>query len=391
MISLISFTLVACGTTTEEETDTSANEEQTEDSANVDEEGNVQVAEVQVDVSSDVTEAVDQVDEAVVSVVNMQEVDLGAYGDFFFSEAPQESEESLMQAGTGSGVIYKTEGNSAYLVTNNHVVEGSDAINVILKDGTQVEANIIGADEWTDLAVLEIDAGAVTQVADFGDSSNLTVGEPAIAIGSPLGTEFASSVTAGIVSAKDRQVPVDVDGDGQVDWETTAIQTDAAINPGNSGGALVNIAGQVIGINSMKISSSSVEGMGFAIPSNEVVNIVNQLEENGEVVRPFLGVTQIDLSYFTEEQRANELNLPEDVTEGVVVVEVQPGTSAATADIQPGDTIVSYNGESVTSPAQLRQYIYSTPVGETAEIELYRNGEPATVQVTMQPAEAQSF
>lgn len=388
--SLVSLTLVGCGTETAEE-DTDTSEEQVEDSANVDEEGNVQVVDVRVEVTSDITEAVEQVDDAVVSVVNMQELDLGIYENYYFSNTPEQAEESLMQAGTGSGVIYKVEGDIAYLVTNNHVVEGSDAINIILKDGTQVEAGLVGADEWTDLAVLEIDAEHVTQVAEFGDSESLTVGEPAVAIGSPLGTEFASSVTSGIVSAKDREVPVDIDGDGQVDWETTAIQTDAAINPGNSGGALVNIAGQVIGINSMKISSSSVEGMGFAIPSNEVVNIVNQLEENGEVVRPFLGITQVDLSYFTEEQRMNELNLPEDITEGVVVVEVLPGSSAESADVQPGDTIVSYNGEPVTNPGQLRQYIYQTSVGETAEIELYREGEPITVEITMQPAEARSF
>lgn len=392
MTSLVSITLFGCGTaTTETGEDTTASDEQVEDSANVDEEGNVQTAEIRVDVSSDITDAVDKVDEAVVSVANMQELDLGTYGNYFFSESPEQSEGSLTQAGTGSGVVYKVEGDTAYLVTNNHVVEGSDAINIILKDGTQVEAELIGADQWTDLAVLTMDAGDVTQVAEFGDSDNLTVGEPAIAIGSPLGTEFASSVTSGIISAKDREVPVDIDGDGQVDWETTAIQTDAAINPGNSGGALVNIAGQVVGINSMKISSSSVEGMGFAIPSNEVVNIVNQLEENGEVVRPFLGITQVDLSYFSEEQRASELDLPEDVTEGVVVVDVQSGSAAATAGMQPGDTIVSYNGEPVTNTTQLRQHIYSTPVGETAEIELYRDGELMTVEVTMQPAEARSF
>ncbi len=392
MTSLLSITLVGCGMETAESgEETAANDEQVGDSTNVDGEGNVQTAEIRVDVSSDITDAVDKVDEAVVSVVNMQELDLGTYGNYFFSETPEQSEDALTQAGTGSGVLYKVEGGTAYLVTNNHVVAGSDAINILLKDGTQVEAELIGADQWTDLAVLTIDAENVTQVAEFGDSDNLTVGEPAIAIGSPLGTEFASSVTSGIISAKDRQVPVDIDGDGQVDWETTAIQTDAAINPGNSGGALVNIAGQVVGINSMKISSSSVEGMGFSIPSNEVVNIVNQLEERGEVVRPFLGITQIDLSYFSSEQRASELNLPEDVTEGVVVVDVQTGSAADTAGIQTGDTIVGYNGDPVRNTTQLRQHIYSTSVSETAEIELYRDGELMTVEVTMQPAEARSF
>ena len=149
-------------------------------------------------------------------------------------------------------------------------------------DGTREKAELVGSDQWTDLAVIRIANTNVSTVAEFANSDEVEVGQTAIAIGSPLGSEFATSVTQGIVSATNRAVATDVDGDGQEDWVVTAIQTDAAINPGNSGGALINSAGQVIGINSMKISKSSVEGMGFAIPSNEVVSIIKQLETDGE-------------------------------------------------------------------------------------------------------------
>jgi len=370
--------LVGCETT-DDGTDTSA---ETSSTGNVDEQGQVQVSEVQVDVSSGITEAVETVDQAVVSVINMQEVDLSGWG-FGGMQAEEEYEESYQQAGTGSGVVYKVDGDTAYVVTNNHVVEGSDAIEIMLKDGTQVEAQLIGADVWTDLAVLSVPADQIETVAEFGDSDSLTVGEPAIAIGSPLGTNFASSVTSGIISAKGRSVPVDTNNDGEVDWEMTAIQTDAAINPGNSGGALVNIAGQVIGINSMKISTSTVEGMGFAIPSNDVVNIVNQLEENGEVIRPVLGISLIDLSMISSQQRETVLNVPEDVTSGVVVAQVNPGSAAENAGLQQYDIIVGFNGEEVSNSIELRQQIYSTEIGSEVEVEFYRNGELQTTTVTM--------
>src|SRR5699024_2318369 len=166
------------------------------------------------------------------------------------------------------------------------------------------EAEIVGADEYTDLAVLSIDAEHVESVAEFGDSKELTLGEPAIAVGSPLGGDFALSVTSGVVSGVNRTVPVDNDRDGTIDWEMTAIQTDAAINPGNSGGPLVNVNGQVIGINSMKISSNVVEGMGFAIPSNDAVSIINELETNGEINRPVLGVSLLDSNLLNDQQIA---------------------------------------------------------------------------------------
>src|SRR5690625_3690242 len=391
--SLLSIILAACGMGDQpgdETTDTAPG--QTETTGNVDEAGNVTISNVRVDVSSEITDAVEIVEGAVVSVINMQTVTPGNQWGLFggSGEAVQPDDQGeLEQAGTGSGVVYKQDGDTSYVVTNNHVVEGSDAVEVLFKDGTKEEARVIGSDLWTDLAVLTISSENVTTVADFGDSDNLTVGEPAIAIGSPLGTNFASSVTSGIISAIGRSVPVDTNYDGTIDWEMTAIQTDAAINPGNSGGALVNIAGQVVGINSMKISSGMVEGMGFAIPANDVVDIVNELEQNGEVIRPVLGISLVDLQVISQQQQETVLQLPEEVQHGVVVAQVVEGSAADEAGMQQYDVITSFNGEEVQNSIELRQEIYDTEIGQEVEVTFYRQGEEQTVTVQMQAADGE--
>ena len=386
--------LSGCGTGVDQDQPGTSNDAgNQQDTVTITEDKDGTKTDLTVEVSSGITEAVQVVDEAVVSVLNMQAgSDLGSYGylfDFYDVPAPESSEEQgeLEEAGSGSGVVYKTEGGDAYVVTNNHVVEGSDAVEVMFINGEKVPAEIVGSDVWTDLSVLKISAEHVSKVAEFGDSDSLVVGEPAIAIGSPLGTEFASSVTSGIISGKGRSVPVDTNADGIPDWNSTAIQTDAAINPGNSGGALVNIQGQLIGINSMKISTSTVEGMGFAIPSNDVKEIVAQLEENGEVIRPYLGIQYQPLSFISEADKQNILQLPESVTEGVVLTSVVPGSPAEEAGLETYDVIVSYNGEPVTDEVNLRQHIYSTEVNATVEITFYRGQEQETASVHMTPAD----
>lgn len=352
----------------------------------VDEEGDVAVSEVRVDVTSEITDAVDAIDDAVVSIINLQAAGNDPFGWYGETQMEEETEEGMQQAGTGSGAVYKVENDTAYVFTNQHVIDGSDSVEVMFADGNRVEAEIIGEDIWTDLAVLAVDASHASAVAEFGDSENLTVGEPAIAIGSPLGTEFASSVTSGIISGLERTIPVDTNFDGEMDWEMTAIQTDAAINPGNSGGPLVNIAGQIIGINSMKISSGVVEGMGFAIPSNDAVDIINELEEHGEVIRPVMGVGMVDLSMVSSQQRAASLDLPEEVTNGVVVAEVSQGSPADEAGLEPYDVIVAFDGEEVANGMELRQQIYETELNEEVEVEFYRDGELETTTVTMTAA-----
>ena len=357
----------------------------------VDENGKVTTTDVSVNVTSEVTDAVAKVEDSVVSVVNMQEQNTEGFGGIFGSDSDGTNiseDSSLQTAGEGSGVIYKIDGDTAYVVTNNHVINESDAVEVLMKDGTKVECEIIGTDIWTDLAVLSIPSENVTKAATFGDSDSLTVGEPAIAIGSPLGTNFASSVTQGIISAKNRSVDTDINGDGVIDWEMTALQTDAAINPGNSGGALINIAGQVIGINSMKISTDTVEGMGFAIPSNDVVSIINQLETEGKVVRPVLGISLLDISQISEQQQASVLKLPKDVTAGVVVGQVQPDSAAEKGGLEQYDVIVKFNGEDVVDTISLRKEIYKTELGKEIEVEYYRNGKLEKTTITMTDTES---
>lgn len=391
MISTATIALVACQPQSNQATieETEPTEQSAKDLESATDE--TKTSTVKTNVESDITEAVKKVQHTVVTIINKQQV------TDIFGQTPTHSpdgeltDENLNEAGTGSGAIYKVKDGKAYIFTNNHVVEGSDAIDVMLKDGSRVPADVIGADKYTDLAVLSIDAENVTDVAEFGDSDNLTLGEPAIAIGSPLGTEFPLSVTAGIVSGVNRMVPVDTDGDRQMDWQMNAIQTDAAINPGNSGGPLVNVAGQIIGINSMKISTNVVEGMGFAIPSNDAVDIINELEREGEIVRPTLGITMVDLGLVSDEQKTNVLKIDESVQEGVVVVDVTSNTSASEAGLQSGDVITSFNGQPVTTGLELRQALYKTRVGDEVDVEFYREGQLQTQTMTMREQERLAF
>ncbi|MGI2327964.1 S1C family serine protease [Planococcus sp. YIM B11945] len=325
-------------------------------------------------VTTDVTKIVDKTSAAVVGVTNLQK----AAQNPFAPAADTESQE----AGAGSGVIYKKEGDSAFIVTNNHVVEGAEAVKVTLSDGTELDAEVLGTDVWTDLAVLKVASEAITTVAEFGDSSVLKSGEPVVAIGNPLGLQFSGSVTTGVISGTERAIPIDINNDGTEDWESEVLQTDAAINPGNSGGALINSQGQVIGINSMKIAQDAVEGIGLAIPINTAVPIIQDLETKGAVERPSMGVSILDLSEVPAQYRQSQLNLPEDVEGGVVVQSVSPGSGAAEAGLQAYDVIVEMDGEAIGNVLDLRQYLYNkTEVGDTLKVKVYRGGDTVTVDL----------
>ncbi|ADI25444.1 S1C family serine protease [Geobacillus sp. C56-T3] len=320
-------------------------------------------------VKTNMIDAINKVADAVVGVVNIQkQVD-------FFSDQAQDTE-----AGTGSGVIFKKEGNVAYIVTNNHVIEGANKVEVALANGKKVNAEIVGADALTDLAVLKIPAEGVTNVASFGDSSKVKIGEPVAAIGNPLGLDLSRTVTEGIVSGK-RTMPVSTSAG---DWEIDVIQTDAAINPGNSGGALINSAGQVIGINSMKIAETGVEGLGFAIPSENVKPIVEQLMKDGKIKRPYLGVQLVDVADLSDDVRTDELKLPSNVTYGAAITSVEPFSPAADAGLKSKDVIVAINGQKIDSVSALRKYLYTkTLVGDRIKLTIYRDGFETTVSVTL--------
>ena len=277
--------------------------------------------------------SIDEVSKAIVGIVNLQQQDIWT---------PNET------AGTGSGIIYKKENGKAYVVTNNHVVAGAEEVEVDLNDDKRLKAKVLGTDALTDLAVLEIDGSDIDVIANLGSSGDLSVGETVFAIGNPLGLEFSGSVTKGIISGLDRSIEVDTDGDNRPDWITEVIQTDAAINPGNSGGALINIDGEVIGINSMKIAQSAVEGIGFSIPMDAALPVMEQLETNGEVARPFIGITTVPVNQVPL-QYQDRVGLPEDSEGGMVIADVQAGSPADKAGLQQFDVITKINGHEITT------------------------------------------
>ncbi|AGK56164.1 S1C family serine protease [Bacillus sp. 1NLA3E] len=320
---------------------------------------------VSVDVNSQVTDAVAKAGGAVVGITNIQ--DTG-----FWSEGNDKSQE----AGTGSGVIYKVDGDKAFVVTNHHVVEGASDLEVTLTDGTKLTAKLRGSDVWTDLAVLEVDGKNIKTVAEFGNSDKLKAGEPAIAIGNPLGSTFSGSVTQGIISGLERTIPIDINEDGVEDWQSEVLQTDAAINPGNSGGALVNIDGQVIGINSMKIAQESVEGIGLAIPINSAKPIIEDLEKNGEVKRPYMGVELQSVKEIAKYYQEEALKLPKDVNYGVALRQVVPNSPADQAKMKELDVIVEMDGEKIEDVIGLRKHLYNKKkIGEQMKIKYYRDGK----------------
>ena len=328
------------------------------------------VQNVSLDVNSSVTEAYEKAGDAVVGITNIQESSPFSPGG---------------EAGTGSGVVYKVDGGKAYIISNHHVIEGASTLEVTLADGSKVNATLLGSDELTDLAVLEIDAKNVKTVAEFGKSTTLKPGEPVIAIGNPLGLQFSGSVTQGIISGLERTIEIDLNEDGLVDWNAEVIQTDAAINPGNSGGALVNMKGQLIGINSMKIAESAVEGIGLAIPIDEAIPIIEDIEEYGEVKRPWLGVSLAPLEEISQYHRQNTFNLPSDVREGVAIISVEPSSPAGKAGIKDYDVIVEMDGEPIADLASFTTHLYmEKQIGDTLEVTVYRNGKKVKATIELQ-------
>ena len=321
------------------------------------------------------SEAVDKVKNAVVSVIT--------YSDSSNQGLFEKEENSDSQISSeGSGVIYKKEGKYAYLVTNTHVINGAKKVDILLADGNKVPGEVFGSDVYSDIAVVRISADKAKAVAEFGDSNQLTVGETAIAIGSPLGTDYANSVTQGIISSQGRNVNLKADNGQNI--STRALQTDAAINPGNSGGPLINIQGQVIGITSSKISNNgqtSVEGMGFAIPANDVVNIIKQLEEKGKVVRPALGIQMMDLSNLSTSD-LSQLKLPEKISGGVLVRSTLENMPASDK-LQRYDVITKIDDTDIESTADLQSALYSHQINDTIKVTFYRDGKQQTTSIKL--------
>lgn len=326
---------------------------------------------INVDVSTQITDVVEKVLPAVVGVINIQQ-----QMDFW------QKEES--EAGTGSGVIYKKKDGYAYVITNHHVVEGADTVEIVLADDTHIKADILGSDLFSDLAVLRMDSKKIQQPIQMGSSENVKVGEPAIAIGNPLGMKFSGSVTQGVISGKQRTIPQDFNQDGRADWQAEVLQTDAAINPGNSGGALINIKGQLIGINSMKINETSVEGIGFAIPIDTARPLIDELEKQGKITRPYLGVEIYSLDEVPQTEWDSTLNLPKEVKGGVYVWSVERLSPADQAGLKRLDVITQVDGKEVLNMIDLRKILYQEKkVGDKLKITFYRGSKKQTTTIEL--------
>lgn len=290
---------------------------------------------------------------------------------------------------TGTGFVYKVDGSTAYVMTNNHVVAGGNSAKVVFSDGSSADTKILGGDTYADIAVLTVASSSIKQVATIGNTKDLKLGDTTFAVGAPLGDTYSGTVTKGIVSGKDRLVEVSLSGTTS-DYYMKVIQTDAALNPGNSGGPLCNINGEVIGVNSLKLtqeqtstSSYTVEGMGFAIPIEDALYYAELIEEGGSVKRPYVGISMLDItnSYYLWQAG---ITLPKDIKEGVAVIEVVNSSPAAKAGLKKGDIIVKLEGQKVSSVAKLRYELYKHTPGDKIDITYIRDNKEYTSQITLE-------
>ena len=319
------------------------------------------IQEVQYDVKSDLTEVIAQAKESTVGVAVYKGNQI---------------------SGSGSGVVYKVDGKTVYVITNHHVIDDAQSIQVIFSNGENVDANLVGSDQYGDIAVLKMTVDFDVTAYKIGDSDLLEAGETVIAVGSPLGIEYAGTVTQGIVSAPSRIVSVDLNNDGSEDWDMNVIQTDAAINPGNSGGALVNAVGELVGITSMKYSSEEVEGMGFALPINDAIQLVEEIISTGKVSRPVLGVSGISLDRYSSYE-LYMYRIETNLNKGIYVAKVQSGSAASNAGIQVGDVITKFDGQEIETYKDFLTKLYAKKPGDNVKLTINRNGSTMDVNVKL--------
>lgn len=323
--------------------------------------GSTNVQTVNYDVKSDLTKVIENAKESTVGIAVYQGNQL---------------------SGSGSGVIYKIDGKTVYVITNHHVIDSAKSIEVIYANGESVKAELVGSDQYGDIAVLKMTVDFEVTAFKTGDSDLLDAGETVLAVGSPLGIEYAGTVTQGIVSAPKRTVSVDLNNDGKEDWDMNVVQTDAAINPGNSGGALVNAVGELIGITSMKYSAETVEGMGFALPINDAVKLVEEIISTGKVSRPTLGISGVALDGYSSYE-LYMYRIQTNLNKGIYVANVQSGSSASKAGLQIGDVITKFDGEDIESYKDFLTKLYSKNPGDRIQLTINRNGSTSVVNVTL--------
>lgn len=290
---------------------------------------------------------------------------------------------------SGTGFVYKVEGNTAFLLTNNHVIQDADDVYIKFTDETVVKANVVGSDVYSDIAVLSVDKKYIKAIATIGSSEDLRLGDTAFAIGAPIDSAYSWSVTRGIISGKDRLVEVEMTTNNNVKTPVivNTIQTDTAINNGNSGGPLSNGNGEVIGITSIKLASDKIEGMGFAIPIETAIKYAEELISGKSVVRPYLGVYMLDISaaYTNRYQYREfyEIAKEANITSGVIITEIESKSPAILAGIKVGDIVTKVDDHEVPSNAYLRYYLYNHSVGDEMKLTIIRDNKEKEITVKL--------
>ncbi len=323
--------------------------------------GSLVKKDVTITSNDSINESIDKVYDSVVVVNNYQNSRLAGYG---------------------SGFVYKKDNKYGYILTNNHVVENASEIKVTLSSGEEIDAKVLGTDEYMDIAVLRIDADKVLQVAELGDSTEAKIGDTIFTVGTPVSTDYAGTVTKGIISGENREITVTNNGSS---YMMEAIQIDASINPGNSGGPLVNINGEVIGINSVKLVESSIEGMGFAIPIEVAMSQIDKLESGKAIERPVIGVALYDLDSLPL-LGYSDLRIDDSIKSGVVVDSVESGSDAEKAGLQRNDIITKVDGTEIKNAAHLKYLLYKHNIGDSVKLTIVRNGneKELTLKLTQQ-------
>lgn len=281
---------------------------------------------------------------------------------------------------TGSGFAFKSDKDHTYIITNHHVISSGSKFLITLSDGSELEASLVGSDVYSDIAVLKVSNNDKLLVANIGDTSKMSVGDTVFAVGAPMGKEYANTVTRGILSGKDRMVETAVDGSYSYNWIMNVMQTDAAINPGNSGGPLCNASGEIIGVTSMKIVESSVEGIGFAIPIEDAVKYANALMKSGKITRGYIGVEMYNASEVFQLAR-NGITLDENIKEGAVIVSVNDDSPAKESNLKRGDVVVKIDNHKISNISEFRYYLYKYNVGDTITLSVYRDGKIQNIKV----------
>lgn len=318
------------------------------------------------------------ISETKVSEVAMEDAIAKIYDAVLCIEVLDASGEVIS---SGTGFVYGKDDKYGYVLTNSHVVSNGTNIKGVLSNDKTVDLKVLGTDSYTDLAVLRMNVKEVLQVASIGTSENTKLGNTVFTVGSPMGVTYAGTVTRGILSGKDRLVETQTTTDGE-SFIVKVLQTDAAISPGNSGGPLVNLAGDVIGITSLKLVNNEVEGMGFAIPIEDAMQFVDTLEKGKIIKRPLMGVQIIDTTNTYALYRYN-ISIPKDVTGGIIIINTTEDYPAEVAGLKKGDLITKIDGEKITSTAEFKYELYKHAIGDVIEITYIRDGKEKQVKLKL--------